>query len=132
MSERKPNNTPWVVLGALLGTGLLGLFGYGFWQGFQAEKGIILSPSQPAVSILTETSNTVTIFVDEGDNMSIDRKDVSSPAEIFQYLEAFNVDDTQVIFRISDQASHTSLVEIKNGLDKIGIITKVEILRTEQ
>lgn len=132
MAARKPNNLPWIVLGSVLGAGLVVLFGYGFWQGVKAERGIILSSPPPATTDPAANSKVITIFVDETNALSVDGKNVSSTAELLRSVEMLDVDDTVVILRLSEQAQHSILVDIKDGLDKLGIHTKIEIIRTGQ
>ena len=134
MAERKPNNTPWIILGGVCGLILVGLFGLGIYMGATSTgEPYLVEPPAPPIKIrdkseLTSTSVTRVdkfgeISTNSGGEISFDDIDnlkLGSPA------------DTKVILFLSREASHHNLVETKDALDAAGYQTLISIVPEEE
>ena len=136
MTERKPNNLPWVILGGVCGLVLLGLFGAGVYSGAKAvsDEMTITLPEPPEMVAQSKLDSVFTLYVDETNNIFLDGEAVDNMAALKVVLESMDPDNlksTRFILRLSEKSSHKGLITIKDMLDAFEAKSVIEIIRSE-
>ena len=136
MSDRKPNNRPWIILGGICGLVLLGLFGFGIYAGAKSvsNEASITIPDFPEIKERTGDENVLAIHVNATNEIFLDQvpfSDVQTLKSELQSRIAESPEPTLVILRMSEKAPHTSLVSLTDMLDDLKIKSMIEIIRSE-
>ena len=136
MTERKPNNLPWVILGGVCGLVLLGLFGAGVYSGAKAvsDEMSITLPEPPERGAPSDIDNVTTIVVDETNSIVFDGEavdDISALKNILNSLDADSLKSTVFILKISEESSHERLITIKDFLDELEVKSIIEVIRSD-
>ena len=134
MSERRPNNAPGIIFGGLCGLVILGLFGAGFYSGAKSvsDEMKITIPEPPDLDEQTVVRNKIIINVEANNSISLEDVSFEDVASVKSELIArgeSNFDDTLVILRLSEDASHNTLVSMKDMLDELGAQSMIEVVR---
>ena len=134
MQDREPNNRPWVILGGVCGLIILGVLGLGVYSGttYVAREASVDLPEPPKKNTQVNSKNVAILHVDETDRITFagkELKDLKELASKINLMDQESKQSTVFILRISDQATHRSLVDIKNLLDSNGLESKIEIMR---
>jgi len=137
VSERKPNNLPWIVFGVFSGVILLIIIGYGIYMGaksVQSEMEITMSVPEFDPNAERSTNVVKTIFVDENDSFSVDGEPVEDIEALLDLISKYQIGepaDTTVILKLHEDSRHTTLVDLKDTLDEAGYASRITIRRNE-
>ena len=137
MSKRKPNNLPWILLGALCGLGFLGLFGLGFYTGANPiwDEMTITIPEAPDSNADARAKNKLTIYVNENNEITLEGiafENVSALKEGILASDTVDLGSTIFILRLSEDASHNSSISVKDMLNEIEVRSVLEIVRSAE
>jgi len=101
---------------------------------FLDERGIDLTqpPPPPEDEPESKPKPAITIFVDGDDRCAVDGRGTECD-RVTLAVERLLADKpgANTILRISEGASHNTLVMLKDGLDTAGLSTKIEVLRDQ-
>ena len=136
MSERKPNNLPWIILGVMGGFFFLGLFGFGVYSGAKAvsNEASVTIPDFPETKELPADKNVFTIYVNASNEIflaGVPFSDVQTLKSELKSRNTTNPESTRAILRLSEDATHTSLISLKDMLDDLKVKSVIEIVRSE-
>ena len=136
MTARKPNNLPWIVLGAVGGLAILGLFGLGVYSGMKSvsDEISITMPEVTESATPAQIEQSFTIYVDEKNVIFFEGEPVENIKTLQNTLESLDVKNSQTtrfILRLSENSSHTRLIDLKDLLDGLGVKSVIEIIRSD-
>ncbi len=100
---------------------------------FLDETGIDLTqPPPPPDDINTPPSNNpaITVYVDNRDNCVVDGRSLGCDRVLLEVEKLLaEKPNAAIILRLDEQASHKTLVMLKDGIDQKGLPSKIEIVR---
>lgn len=136
MSERKPNNLPWIILGLIGGFVFLGLFGFGIYSGAKAvtDEMSITIPEMPQADEMALAKNKLTVFVTAENKIFLGATPFKTVDELKESLlkrDKAVLDDSVVILVISEDATHKMLVSVKGMLDDMKLRSVIQLQRNE-
>ena len=125
MSERNPNNRPWIFLGVLGGFAFLGLFGLGFYNAANtfADEASVSLPDQ---SYQEPAKYKLTISVSAEDDITFEGKSfetVDVLEEELLKIKKETLESTAFVVTLSEQSSHRILISLKDRLDPLALKT---------
>lgn len=137
VSERQPNNLPWIFFGVLSGVILVIIFGYGVYMGAKSvQSDMDVTISVPEFDPNKDRSANVIkkIFVDENNGFSVDGESLENLETLLNLISNSQIgdpSDTMVILSLHEDTKHTILVDLKDVLDRAGYDNIIKIRRNE-
>jgi len=136
VTARKPNNLPWIALGSLCGLAVLGLFGYSVYVGAKSvtDEVSVTIPDMPDALERSGLNGKLTISVSGDDEIIFGDAVFEDVAELQTHLlsrDKAELKQTLFILAINEDASHKSLVSMKDMLDGLGVESRILIQRKD-
>jgi len=134
VSERHPNNRPWIFLGVLGGAAFLALFGLGFYNGANtlADEASVSLPDQ---SQQVPAKYRLAISVSAQDEITFEGKSyetVDALEEELLKIKKETLESTAFVVTLSEQSSHRILISLKDMLDPLALKTFLVIDRPSE